>query len=78
MNYGLCFELMFYASAVKLKSVYFLLVTNRIMFGFNYLIMLFDMIGGSILVMSRLQAVVLRMVDFGGVTADATMRDNYH
>ncbi|KAJ0806302.1 hypothetical protein HanPI659440_Chr02g0087971 [Helianthus annuus] len=31
--------------------------------------MLFDMIGGSILVTSRLQAVVLRMVDFGGVTA---------
>ncbi|KAJ0531150.1 hypothetical protein HanHA89_Chr10g0397931 [Helianthus annuus] len=30
--------------------------------------MLFDMIGGSILVTSRLQAVVLRMVDFGGVT----------
>ena len=68
MNYGLCFELMFYASAVKLKSVYFLLVTNRIVFGFIYLIMLFDMIGGSILVTSRLQAVVLRMVDFGGVT----------
>uniref|UniRef100_A0A251ST82 Uncharacterized protein n=1 Tax=Helianthus annuus TaxID=4232 RepID=A0A251ST82_HELAN len=28
----------------------------------------FSMIGGSILVTSRLQAVVLRMVDFGGVT----------
>ena len=68
MNYGLCFELMFYASAVKLKSVYLLLVTNHIVVGFIYLIMLFDMIGGSILVTSRLQAVVLRMVDFGGVT----------
>ena len=65
----LCFELMFYASAVNLRSVYFLLVTNRIVFGFSYLIMLFDMIGGSILVTSRLQAVVLRMVDFGGVTS---------
>ena len=61
----LCFELMFYASAANLKSVYFLLVTNRIVFGFIYLIMLFNMIGGSILVMSCLQAVILRMVDFG-------------
>ncbi|KAF5764332.1 hypothetical protein HanRHA438_Chr15g0703251 [Helianthus annuus] len=29
------------------------------------------MIGGSILVTSRLQVVVLRMVDFGGVTTTA-------
>ena len=52
----------------KLNLVNFLLVTNCIVVGFIYLNTLFNMIGGSILVMSRLQAVILRMVDFGGVT----------
>ncbi|KAJ0754157.1 hypothetical protein HanPI659440_Chr09g0343751 [Helianthus annuus] len=44
------------------------MVTNCMMVGFTYLFTLFNMIGGSILVMSRLQAVILRRVDFGGVT----------
>ncbi|KAJ0780904.1 hypothetical protein HanPI659440_Chr06g0243091 [Helianthus annuus] len=36
------------------------------------------MIGGSILVTSRLQAVVLRMVDFGGVTSHTHTHTHTH